>query len=60
MYGIVLWVILFYILQPIFPNIPSLHELDKDTIITTLCLFIVYGTFIGYSISYDYHEYQNE
>ncbi|ASK63221.1 hypothetical protein CFK37_14220 [Virgibacillus phasianinus] len=55
-FGIVLWGILFYLLQPIFPNIPPLTELNKDTIVSTLCLFILYGTFIGYSISYDYND----
>lgn len=56
MYGIVLWVIVFYLLEPIFPNIPVLQELGKNTIISTLCLYILYGTFIGFSISYDYHD----
>ncbi|WP_404452988.1 YqhR family membrane protein [Virgibacillus necropolis] len=55
-FGIVLWGIVFYLLQPIFPNIPPLNDYDKNTIISTLCLFIIYGTFIGYSISYDYQD----
>ncbi|ASN05272.1 YqhR family membrane protein [Virgibacillus necropolis] len=56
LFGIILWGIVFYLLQPIFPNIPPLNELGKDTIVSTLCLFILYGTFIGYSISYDYRD----
>ncbi|WP_164668639.1 YqhR family membrane protein [Virgibacillus doumboii] len=55
-FGVILWVIIFYILQPIFPNIPYLMELDRYTIVSTLCLYILYGTFIGYSISYDYND----
>ncbi|MFC4558787.1 YqhR family membrane protein [Virgibacillus kekensis] len=55
-YGLILWVLVFYILQPIFPNIPDLLELNRYTIVSTLCLFTLYGTFIGYSISYDYHD----
>ncbi|MBP1950376.1 YqhR family membrane protein [Virgibacillus litoralis] len=55
-YGIILWVIVFYIVQPIFPNIPNLMDLNRYTIVSTLCLFILYGTFIGYSISYDYAD----
>lgn len=58
LYGIVLWAIVFYILQPMFPNVSSLSNLQSDTIITTLCIYILYGTFIGYSISYDYHDSQ--
>ena len=55
-FGIVLWVIVFFLLQPIYPNIPPLEEIGKNTIVSTLCLFILYGTFIGYSISYDYND----
>jgi len=55
-FGIVLWAILLFVLQPIFPNVKPAADLKLDTIITTLCLFILYGTFVGYSISYDYHD----
>lgn len=55
-YGIVLWVIIFVVLQPIFPNVPILADLDGKTIVSTLCLFIIYGLFVGYSISYDYYD----
>ncbi|HLR62430.1 MAG TPA: YqhR family membrane protein [Lentibacillus sp.] len=55
-YGIVLWFVVFYIIQPIFPNIPPLGDLNANTIVSTICLYILYGTFIGYSISYDYTD----
>lgn len=55
-FGVILWGIIFYLLQPIFSNIPALVELNKNTIVSTICLFILYGTFVGYSISYDYHD----
>ncbi|GEN31124.1 uncharacterized protein YneF (UPF0154 family) [Cerasibacillus quisquiliarum] len=57
-YGIVLWAIAFYILKPMFPQNPSINELPFNTIVTTLSLFIIYGIFIGYSISYDYEQAQ--
>ncbi|WP_117169249.1 YqhR family membrane protein [Paraliobacillus sediminis] len=53
-FGVVLWGIVFYVLLPIFPNISALNQLSGDTIVTTICLFLLYGIFIGYSISYDY------
>ncbi|MDC3415497.1 YqhR family membrane protein [Aquibacillus salsiterrae] len=53
-FGIALWFIVFYLLQPIFPNIPHMTKLDSDTVVTTICLYLLYGTFIGYSISYAY------
>lgn len=55
-YGILLWFIVFYILQPVFPNVPNLVDLNSYTIVSTLCLFLLYGTFIGYSISFDYND----
>lgn len=59
-YGIILWGITFYILQPIFSTIPPLVDFNKDTIVSTICLFILYGTFIGYSISFNYHSMEIE
>lgn len=55
-YGVLLWVIVFYLAQPIFLNIPRLVDLSKETVISTICLFILYGTFIGYSISFDFND----
>lgn len=55
-YGIILWLIVFYLLNPIFPGLKSVANLDSNTIITTLCLYLLYGVFIGYSISFEYQE----
>ncbi|MEN1970561.1 YqhR family membrane protein [Lentibacillus sp. N15] len=55
-FGVVLWVIIFYVLHPIFGNVPSLGQMSNHTIVSTICLFVLYGTFIGYSISYDYYD----
>lgn len=55
-FGIVLWLIVFLLLNPLFSNIPSFDELTYDTIVTSLALYILYGVFIGYSISFDYHD----
>ncbi|MBT2698287.1 hypothetical protein J7E79_12790 [Bacillus sp. ISL-40] len=55
-YGIVLFLVVFFILNPLFPGIKPFFDLKRDTIITSICIYIVYGIFIGYSINY---EYQN-
>ncbi|WP_052401153.1 YqhR family membrane protein [Oceanobacillus jeddahense] len=55
-YGFILWTILFLLFRPIFSDIPAVMEWSLNTWITTICLFILYGTFIGYSISYDYMD----
>ncbi|MCA0970114.1 hypothetical protein LCM20_05915 [Halobacillus litoralis] len=56
-YGLILWALVFIILTPLFPAIPSFTELSSDTWVTTGCLFILYGVFIGYSISYEFQEF---
>ena len=56
-YGVILFFLVFLILNPLFPDIKPLFDLPRNTIITSFCLYIIYGIFIGYSISY---EYQNK
>ncbi|KHE69167.1 YqhR family membrane protein [Halobacillus sp. BBL2006] len=56
-FGLVLWLVIFVVLTPLFPAIPAFLELSSDTWVTTGCLFILYGVFIGYSISYEYREF---
>ncbi|PLR76471.1 hypothetical protein CU633_16035 [Bacillus sp. V3-13] len=55
-YGIVLFAIVFFILNPIFPGIRPFAELNRNTIITSICLYLLYGVFVGYSISYEENE----
>ena len=52
-FGLILWVFVFYILQPLVPGLLPVSKLDRNTIIPTLCLFVLYGLFVGYSIAYD-------
>ncbi len=55
-YGMVLFFLVFIILNPFIPAMKPFSELSRDTIITSICIYILYGIFIGYSINY---EYQN-
>ncbi|WP_077621602.1 YqhR family membrane protein [Sediminibacillus massiliensis] len=57
-FGLALWFVIFYLFQPIFPNIPHMTELNSNTVVTTICLYLLYGTFIGYSIAYNYQDIQ--
>lgn len=59
-YGIVLFLLVFLVLNPIFPGIPPFGELKRNTIITSLCLYILYGVFVGYSISYENSEIKKQ
>jgi uncharacterized membrane protein YagU involved in acid resistance len=55
-YGILLWIAIFFLFQPFLPQTTPMLELSGDTWITTLTIFVLYGLFVGFSISYDYHE----
>ncbi|NGP43592.1 hypothetical protein G4V62_00925 [Bacillaceae bacterium SIJ1] len=58
LFGIAIWLILYGVLSPLLPGVPLLQEMNVDSLVTTGCLFLVYGVFVGYSISYEYDEYQ--
>lgn len=64
-FGVALWVIVFYIIQPWVPGLKPVLHIGINTISTSLSLYILYGLFIGYSISFDLqtrqnHDYSNE
>ncbi|WP_337193921.1 YqhR family membrane protein [Pontibacillus yanchengensis] len=59
LFGVALWFIVMYLFNPIFATVPTVYEMDSNTIVTTLCIYILYGTFIGYSISYDYEQFEH-
>lgn len=58
-YGVLLFALVFFVLNPIFPGIKPFNELSRNTIITSVCFYVLYGTFIGYSISYEDTEVKN-
>ena len=55
-YGLALWALVFFLLNPIFPNLKSVLELERLTTVTTICLYILYGVFVGYTISFEHNE----
>ncbi|WP_175487406.1 YqhR family membrane protein [Alteribacillus persepolensis] len=59
-FGAGLWILVFYLLQPLFPGVGPVNSLDTNTVVTTLCLFVLYGVFIGYSIGYEHHRLGQE
>lgn len=56
LFGAAIWGIVFYLLNPIFPDLKPLRDLSWNSIVTTLCIYLLYGLFVGYSISYHYEE----
>ncbi len=60
LYGAGLWAIIHTLLVPLFPGMKKINELSFDSLTTTICLFIIYGVFIGVSISFDESERQRK
>lgn len=58
LYGLGIFLLVFYGLNPIMPGISPITELGRDTVITSICFYVLYGVFIGYTISYEYKEIQ--
>ncbi|MGP7816210.1 YqhR family membrane protein [Niallia sp. 01092] len=57
-FGIALFVIVFILFNPIFPSMDPFLKLKRDTLITSVCLYVLYGVFVGYTISYEENEIQ--
>ena len=58
-FGLALFFLVFYVLNPLFPGIKPFWDLSKDTLITSICFYVLYGVFVGYSISYEENENRN-
>ncbi len=59
-FGIGLWVLVFYVLNPIFPQLKAVSQLERNTVVTMVCFYILYGMFIGYSISFEVAEMRRQ
>ncbi|MGN1400691.1 MAG: YqhR family membrane protein [Bacillus sp. (in: firmicutes)] len=56
LFGVSLWAIMHIVLGSFIPAVTGVGEMTFDTMVTSLCLYILYGVFVGYSISYDESE----
>ena|SRR5690625_10623 len=55
-YGLMLFVFVLIIIPQINSHVPNILLMSYRSITTSICLFILYGLFIGYSISFDYKQ----
>ncbi|MFC6228364.1 YqhR family membrane protein [Paenibacillus allorhizosphaerae] len=55
-YGLVWWGVIFLLIGPVSGMTNWIGIMDWNTIITELCLFVVWGLFIGYSISFEFTD----
>jgi hypothetical protein len=59
-YGAVLWGIVFFLFNPIFPDLSPIYELKSETIVSSFCLYLLFGLFVGYSISFEHNELNSD
>ncbi|MFV9510809.1 YqhR family membrane protein [Tepidibacillus sp. LV47] len=59
-YGFFLWVFVFYVLNPIFHLTKPVRELGLNTNSVMLSLYILTGLFIGYSLSSEFNNLEQE
>jgi len=55
-YGVVWWGVIFLLIGPITGMTKWIAYMDLNTIVTDLCLFVLWGLFIGYSISFEFTD----
>lgn len=55
-YGLIWWSVLFFSVSLFSPVLKDVWQLPKETIVTTVCIFIIYGVFIAYSVSFEANE----
>ncbi|RFU65666.1 YqhR family membrane protein [Peribacillus glennii] len=60
LYGLVIFLLLVFIFRPMFPDLPTFAKMNAKTIITGICIFVIYGVFVGYSISYEHQEIEKQ
>jgi hypothetical protein len=53
-YGIAWWGALYLLIGPVTEMMPGITQLDLNSFVTDLCLFAVWGLFIGYSIAMEF------
>lgn len=59
-FGLAVLFIIYYILPMLTTGFNPFLKFETDTHIALACLFILYGVFVGYSISYDYEHMKHE
>lgn len=54
LYGIFLWGVFYLFVPLIFYDYNAITLFSSYTSVSTFCILLIYGIFIGYSIAYDY------
>lgn len=55
LYGVIIWAGLYCLIPFLLTNELAWKMYNSETTVITFCISLLYGIFIGYSISYYYH-----
>lgn len=55
-YGAVWWSVLFVVAGPLLGMMQPVHLIGWNSLLTELCLFLLWGVFIGYSVAFEFHD----
>ncbi|WP_274651769.1 YqhR family membrane protein [Paenibacillus humicola] len=55
-YGFFWWCVWFAAVGPLLRMMEPLHKIGYDSMTTELCVFLMWGLFIGYSIAYEFND----
>lgn len=55
-YGVVWWLIIFVLAQPVLRMTKPVGELTMNTVISEFCLYLLWGLFIGYTTAEEFTD----
>ncbi len=55
-YGLAWWGGLYLLIGPLTGMVPAITQMDVNSLVTDMCLFAVWGLFIGYSITFEFTD----
>ncbi len=60
LFGVAIWVAIYFVMPIIIKNYNPFLYLKSESHVSMFCLFLLYGVFTGYSISFDYENFKQE
>ncbi|MFC5532557.1 YqhR family membrane protein [Cohnella yongneupensis] len=55
-FGAVWWGVFYALIGPMIGAVPPLRTIGWDSMVADFCLYVVWGLFIGFSISFELHD----
>ncbi|WP_148505309.1 YqhR family membrane protein [Paenibacillus beijingensis] len=56
LYGLLWWAVIFSVIGPLLGATKPVTLLGWNSLLTELCIFILWGVFIGYTTAFEFHD----